>query len=165
MTFADTVAAYLTEPSSDHLAELRKQVVASDNYDWQLSPRSRAERWFAAGDHRGLIAELESAMPGGFANPGLHLLLAEAHRKLGDTEAAHREVVLYQAMMSGILATGEGTVDRPWSVLAIADEYDVLQALNKQSVEQSLVKSDGRHLDKHSCTDGSSVWFAPQWLA
>lgn len=165
MAFADTVATYLTEPSSEHWAELREQVVASDNYDWQLSPRSRAERWLAAGDHLGLIAELESAMPGGFTNPSLHLLLAEAHRQLGDTEATHREVVLYQAMMSGILATGDGTVTQPWSVLSIAEEYDALQALKKQSVEQSLIESDGRPLDRHRCSDGSEIWFAPQWLA
>lgn len=165
MAFADAVATYLTEPSVEHWADLREHVVASDNYDWQLSPRSRAERWLAAGDHRGLIAELESAMPGGFTNPSLHLLLAEAHRQLGDTKATQREVVLYQAMMSGILATGDGTVDHPWSVLSIADEYDVLRALNKHSVEQALIETDGHHLDRHLCSEGSEVWFAPHWLA
>ena len=62
-------------------------------------------------------------------------------------------------MVAGILATGDGTRARPWTVLRVSDEYDVLRSLGRRPVSQELVGGAGRELDRIECTDGSEAWF------
>ena len=49
--------------------------------------------------------------------------------------------------------------DRPWHVLRVSDQYDVLRAQGRASRTQRKVVHGGRSLDHHVCDDGSEAWF------
>ncbi|MCW4601656.1 DUF4919 domain-containing protein [Janibacter hoylei] len=98
-------------------------------------------------------------MPGAALNPLAHRLLAAAHEALGDDDAARREATLHTLSVSSVLATGDGTQERPWSVLRVADEYDVMRAKGVTPVVQATRTVDGRVVDVHEVVDGPDVWF------
>jgi hypothetical protein len=57
------------------------------------------------------------------------------------------------------VASGDGTRARPWTVLRVSDEYDVLRSLGRRPASQELVGQAGRELDRIECVDGSEAWF------
>lgn len=160
MTFADTAATYLADPTPAHFAALRDDVRAAGNFDPLVEFSRRARVLLAAGDAAEAAAGLLALMPGVFLSPSAHVLLAEAHEQRGDDAGVVRERAFAGAALAGILGTGDGSEGRPWSVLLIADEYDVLSSRGKVSRRQELIVTDDRRLDKHECTDGTEVWFA-----
>jgi hypothetical protein len=163
MIFADIATQYLTDPSLELLTQLRIQIQQSGNYGPGTNPEANALPLLNSGNAEAAIAELEALMPGAFLNPGIHLLLAEGHHQLGHSDDANREAAWYQASLSGILSTGDGTTEHPWAVLMISDEYDVLRALKKTSTQQELVQLSGKTMDHHQCADGSEYSFELTW--
>jgi hypothetical protein len=105
------------------------------------------------------LAALKAMMPGSFLSPGLHNLLAFIQTKLNNGEEAGKESYLATAVMRSILATGDGSEARPYLVLQVSDEYDVLKVLGKESAAQGLHWRQERVLDRHECTDESILWF------
>jgi hypothetical protein len=164
MSFSQAAVDFLVDPSPTNLNHLRSLVRDADNYRWDAQPAGHVGALLTADDASQAVAALESLLPGAFLNPGVHLVLTDANRLLGDTAAAERENTLFRATTSAILNTGDGTEAKPWSVLMLADEYDVLSILGKTSEQQFLIEVAGVRLDKHQCTDGSEAWFAPEWL-
>ena len=59
----------------------------------------------------------------------------------------------------GILATGDGTKEKPYLVTRTSDEYDILQYLDKQFGGQALVSDGDRNFDVMTCSDGTELWF------
>ena len=90
---------------------------------------------------------------------GLDAALAAAHAGLGDDARARAERGLQALAIESIRSTGDGTRERPWSVLRISDQYDLLRADRRTSRQQSLVTADGGLLDRHVCDDGTEAWF------
>lgn len=147
-TAGDLVGRYLADPTPATLAEVRRMVRADPSFDPGL----------VVGEVDGLAA-LQRLMPGALLSPAAHAALAHALTGAGRPDAAARERVLAQAALASILSTGDGTRERPWSVLRVGDEYDVLRSLRRRSAQQSVERDGGRHLDHHVCDDGSEAWF------
>lgn len=147
-TVGDLVGRYLEERSPAALADVRRAVRASRSFDPGL----------VVSEADGLEA-LQRLMPGALLSPAAHAALADALARSGRREEAARERLLAEASLAGILATGDGTRERPWSVLRVSDEYDVLRSLRRRSVQQSVERDGRRHLDHHVCDDGSEAWF------
>lgn len=147
-TVGDLVDRYLADPTPAALADVRRMVRAQPSFDPGL----------VVGEVAGLEA-LQRLMPGALLSPAAHAALAHALARTGRPDAAARERRLAEASLAGILATGDGSRERPWSVLRVSDEYDVLRSLRRRSVEQSVERDGRRHLDHHVCDDGSDVWF------
>ena len=57
-----------------------------------------------------------------------------------------------------ILATGDGSRDRPWVVNSVAEEYFILSHLNETPFCQMLLDGDSP-LDAHSCESGNTYCF------
>ncbi len=98
-------------------------------------------------------------MPGAFFSPMAHAVLASAYDGQGDAARARRERRMAQLAMSAILSSGDGSRERPWAVLRVSDEYDVLRAQERTSRSQRTVTRAGRELDHHVCDDGTEAWF------
>ena len=92
-------------------------------------------------------------------SPSAHIILAMAAEQAGEAEQAAMERQFAYACLTGILATGDGSRDKPYLVVRTSDEYDVLDFLRKQSERQTLHKVGDRSLDALRCSDGSEVWF------
>ena len=76
-----------------------------------------------------------------------------------------REATLHTLSVSSVLATGDGTQERPWSVLRVADEYDILRASSQRPTAQRQVSDERGQFDVHTLEDGGEVWFRLLWLA
>jgi hypothetical protein len=158
-TYRDLVGSYLADPTPATLAELRGAVRSARNFRSDLPVAEIVHPLMERGTYDEAISALQDLMPGAMFSPSAHSALAEALTRTGRQEAAYREVALARAAIRSILSTGDGTAERPWSVLRISDEYDVLRSLRKRPREQSVVQDGDRYLDRHVCEDGSDDYF------
>jgi hypothetical protein len=157
-TYADLVSAYLDGPGPDTLGPLRRAVRSSANFSPDLD-LDEADRLLAEESYAAATAELQRAMPGAIFSPSAHLRMAAALERAGDERGAARERQVARAALRSIRSTGDGSEQRPWSVLRINDEYDMLRALDKVRDRQDLVEAEGRRLDRLTCTDGTVAYF------
>ena len=144
---------------TDELTRVREQVRRARNWTPDLDVERDVHPLLARGAHAEVVDLVHGLMPGAFLSPSAHTILAAAHEALGEHDLARREQRLARQALAAILDSGDGSVDRPWQVLRVSDEYDVLRSQGRRSVEQRLVTRDGVDLDHHRCEDGSEAWF------
>lgn len=158
-SLAALAAAYADQGDDASLRQLRRTVLDSPSYDPGLDLLGEARALAARDDHSGILTLVRSRMPGAFFSPSAHGLMAAAFSALGDERRADGEQRTARLAMASIIRTGDGTAQRPWSVLRISDEYDVLRRRRRTSQRQTKVTHDGKHLDRHQLDDGSEAWF------
>lgn len=99
-----------------------------------------------------------------FLSPRFHRLAAIASKHLGDESDAEMERFAAQACLSGILASGDGSPERPYLICDRADAREVLTRLGLEVVRQSAAERDGRIYDVFEASQGGEapceVWFA-----
>ncbi len=156
---ADLALVYAESRSVADLARLRDAVRRSPGFDPGLDVVAMVSPALARGAHEEAAAIVAGLMPGAFFSPSAHAALGAARAALGDDVRARAERRIQLLALESILSTGDGTRERPWSVLRIGDEYDVLRAERHASREQTLVTAGGRSLDRHVCDDGTEVFF------
>lgn len=159
VALADLAVVWSRTRAAADLVSLRDAVRAADGFDPGTDPVGVAGPALARGDHRQAVAAIRALMPGAFFSPAAHAALAAAYAGLGDDTRARAERSLQALALESIHSTGDGTRSRPWSVLRVSDEYDVLRAAGRTSRQQTLHQTDGRSLDRHVCDDGSELWF------
>lgn len=158
-TYGDLVAAHLSDPTPESLDALRAAVRAAPGFDPELRVRERAEELLGAGDPVGAVQAVEATMPGSLFSPRAHALLAAGFERSERGADASRHARLARASLDSILSTGDGTRERPWSVLRISDEYDVVASLGTRPSDQSLVRDGQRTIDVLTCADGRQLHF------
>lgn len=158
-TYADLVDAHLADPTVETLEPVRDALRAAPGFDPELRVREQAAALLRDGRPDDAVAALEASMPGSLLSPAVHAMLATALRRTGRAGAAARHARLARAALDGILATGEGTAERPWSVLRISDEYDVVDSLGTRPVSQGLLVDGPRRIDRLECQDGRTLHF------
>jgi hypothetical protein len=159
MSLSDKLVRYLERATLEDFLELRREVASCPNYAPYDSYEAKANGPLREGKYQAAIEILRAMMPGWLLSPGLHSTLAYAHDKQGQTEDAEREAYLAAAVLDGILKTGDGSQERPYLVLQISDEYEVLHHLQKKPLRQAAISQGDRALDQQACEDGSAVWF------
>jgi hypothetical protein len=92
-------------------------------------------------------------------SPRYHALLGSAAVALKDLDDAELEHFQAQTCLEGLLRTGDGTLESPYLVVRLSDEYDILQALGRQACGQQLVQREGESFDVITCDDASQIWF------
>ena len=158
-TYASLIDAHLADPTPGTLEPLRDAVRAAPGFDPELRVREQADALLREGRHDDAVAALEASMPGSLLSPAAHAMLATALRHTGRARAAARHARLARTALDGIFATGDGTADRPWSVLRISDEYDVVDSLGARPVSQGLLADGARRIDRIECQDGRTLHF------
>jgi hypothetical protein len=150
---------YLEEPSAATFLQLREAVAGSPGYAPYADRLDPAYPLLDQGKYDEARDYLFSLLPNWLLNPGFHHLLSTVHHRLGNDRAARFEHAMAQAVLQGILSTGDGSAARPYLVLRTADEYDVLHHLGKRRRQQALVVEGERRYDRQDCEDGSEIWF------
>lgn len=158
-TLGDLLERYLADPTPAALDEVRRVVRAAPTFDPGLTIGEVVGPLLARGAYAEAVGAVQGRMPGALLSPSAHAALATALDGVGRPEEAARERRLAAAAVAGLLATGDGTRARPWSVLRVGDEYDVLRALRRRPREQSVLEDGARLLDRHVCDDGREVFF------
>jgi hypothetical protein len=155
----DAFSAWLAEPTAERFTTLRTAVAKQPDYAPYSDRRGHITELLQAGQYPQAYDELQSSLLSWFLNPSMHLLAASVYEKGGKGELAEAERQAAAAIMDGILSTGDGTRERPYRVLYVADEYDVLSVSAKKPAIQSLSSGPTGPCDRIDCEDGSTLWF------
>jgi hypothetical protein len=150
---------YLKGPSPEGFQSLRQQVAASDRYAPYSNELDVLAAALGAGRPQAAIDLFWRSFPNLLLSPLAHLMLSQAYLDLKKENEAEGEKAMGRLIMKSILATGKGTKKRPYSVMRVEDERDVLIALKKQAGAQFLIMAGSRMLDLLQCSDGSEVYF------
>lgn len=157
MTFHQAAAAYLSAPGLATLADLHRWIQVDLTYDPAVEFRSRAVPLLEVGNHRAVVALLQT--PGLFLSPSAHSMLSRAYLALGDVNRAQHHRNLAAVSLVAIRDSGDGTLASPWRVLRLADQHDALQLWGRRSVAQSGIPAGAATVDAHTCDDGSTAYF------
>jgi hypothetical protein len=155
----DLFSDFMATPSGDTFVPLRAAVTDAPEYDFHANDVEELDQLVNDEDYEEVSARMGALMPNWLLSPRVHRLLAYAAGQLGDTETAQREGYLARACLRGLLQSGDGTPERPYLVTHVADEYDVLDYLKKDPVEQRQVVGPGGAFDVLLCEDDSELWF------
>ena len=149
----------LEEPSLDKFLRLRNTLVSSENYDPYSTEIDDMQTCVKAGDAQGTMDLFKSTYPNLLISPAAHFRLADAYEYLGNKEWAKQEKQIGILILQCIMEMGDGTRERPYLIARITDEYDVLNALGKESGARGLLCEDSRLFDMQRCIDGTEVFF------
>ena len=157
--FGATVERYLRTPTPASLRDVHRELCAGGNYDPELPLERIAAPYLQNRRYDDLIDRVLEMMPGAMLSPRAHGVLADAYDAVGEHRGAERERTLSRVSLQAILRSGDGSWSRPWSVLHVSDEADVVDFLGRRSEHVRYEERDDRLLDLHRCDDGSEVWF------
>jgi hypothetical protein len=150
---------FLQEPRPGNFLELRAALINSplyspyENYKETAYPLLDQEQYTEALDY------LKSVLPKWFLNPGIHRTLAYTYHKLAHANEESLERDLANLLLNGILSSGSGSEARPYLVLYVDDEYEVLEGLGRKSRLQQLIEKGNCYFDAQICEDGNTIWF------
>ena len=112
-----------------------------------------------AGNPQAVIDHFWRSFPNLLLSPLAHMMLSQAYLDLCMENEAKGEKAMGHLILKSILATGKGTKKKPYAVMRVEDERDVLSVLKKQAGTQLLMKDKSRVFDLLQCSDGSEVYF------
>lgn len=155
----EELTQFIQSPGRGTYLAFREKIIASDAYEPYSDEIDTAGELYEQQKIQDARDVLQKAMGNLMLSPRAHQLLGFLHHKLGDEQAAQMEMMIGQACVEGILATGDGSADEPYIVVRTSDEHDVIEHLEKELKQQSLTHKNDRHLDLIQCTDGTEYWF------
>ena len=135
------------------------EVTTSEKYDPYSSDLDQVLDVLNEGRFEQARERIHDIMGKWLLNPRIHLMASAAARGLGDEKTAEMEGFFAVRCLQGMLATGDGTHERPYLVSSVHDEYDVLGHQKKSLRGQSLIEDGERMLDVLDCEDGSKISF------
>jgi hypothetical protein len=150
---------FLKKPTPEGFQGLRQQVAASNHYAPYSNELNVLAAALGAGHPQAAIDLFWRSFPNLLLSPLAHFILSQAYLDLKRVDEAEGEKAMGRLIMKSILATGKGTKKRPYAVMRIEDEKDVLSALKKQAGAQFLMTDKSRVYDLLQCSDGSEVYF------
>lgn len=159
MEFYEAVDRWIDDPSPRHTDQLRDAVQSASNYSSGRELTSTVVPLLERGAYAEARDAVLATMPGSFLSPSAHTALSRAHLALGAGAAADQERAFARASLVSILNSGSGSMQAPWVVLRITDEYDVISAMGTTVTEQVVSQPEGRMLDQLTTEDGQQLWF------
>jgi hypothetical protein len=150
---------YLKKPSAEGFQSLRQQVAASDRYAPYSNEPDMLMAALCAGHPQAAIDLFWRSFPNLLLSPLAHFIMSQAYLDLKRGDDAESEKAMGFLILKSILSTGKGTKKKPYAVMRIEDEKDVLIVLKKQASAQFLVRDKSRVFDLLQCSDGSEVYF------
>ena len=158
-SISDALAEFCTSHTQEHYLYLRQQMIDSPEYDPYSADMERADQLLSEGKWQDAHRYILSLLPNWLTSPGVHFRIAFVHRKLCKADQEQFEGSLAIWLMEAILATGDGTREKPYLVSRVEDEYDVLEHFGLKRTRQLCVEEETRVLDVLECDNGRSLWF------
>ena len=150
---------FLKKPTTEGFQSLRQQVAASDRYAPYSNELDVLAAALGAGHPQAAIDLFWRSFPNLLLSPLAHLMLSQAYLDLKTENEAEGEKAMGHLILKSILATGKGTKKKPYAVMRVEDERDVLSVLKKEAGAQFLMTDKSRVFDLLQCSDGSEVYF------
>lgn len=159
MGFDDTVAAFLANPTSHAVYELRRAIQQDPHYAPSGSTLITAAALLEEGKAAKAVGMLAATRQANFLSPRGHLLFSKALAAAGEHDLAALEADLSDISLQTLLVSGSGERSRPYVVLRLSDEYDILAALEREPVSQGVRLDGSRVVDEFVFDDDSSLNF------
>ena len=155
----DILEAFLEQPTARSYRAARRAILCDPEF--RGDPRLLAEvaelcerQQFALADQL-----FQRMMPDWALSPRAHMYAAWIAEELGQSRDVELEQFLCIACLRGLLATGDGSRQRPYLVTHVSDEYDIVSWFGGQVVSQRLAAQAGRECDVLTDEDGGEYWF------
>ncbi|HEY4001020.1 MAG TPA: DUF4919 domain-containing protein [Candidatus Xenobia bacterium] len=153
----DFFAKFAADPTDQNYRAIFAVVIAQPSWDPYATDLAEVMQLLKDGQFEAARTRCLEMMPNRVLNPRAHWLLSKAAEGMHDADAAQFEMMLASRCVQGILATGDGSMERPWLVTAVEDEYDLLGLIGRRPHSQaSMTTSDGRELDVMHCPEGDA---------
>jgi hypothetical protein len=159
LSVRENFLAFLKKPTTEGFQSLRQQVAASDRYAPYSNELDMLIAALGAGEPQAAIDLFWRSFPNLLLSPLAHFVLSQAYLDLKREDEAEGEKAMGRLILKSILATGKGTRKKPYAVMRVEDEKDLLSALKKQADAQFLVRDKSRVFDLLQCSDESEVYF------
>lgn len=146
----------IENPTAENYLAIRKEIVALDGYDPysddidQLNELLDAEKFEEALQYNNANTLLSARC---------HLLKSFALKQLGNDKDAQSENIIAHQILEGMAASGDGTLEKPYMVLRISDERDLMMYLDEEFTSQSLSNRNGMMLDVLTTVSGKQIHF------
>jgi hypothetical protein len=150
---------FVEQPTADSYLAARDAMLQAEPMTLTAADLLELGRLLEASCFDQLLSRTESLPASAALSPRVHFFAAEAATGRCDHERAELERFLFVVCLQGILATGDGTEEQPYSVCHSCDVNDVLEALEKQPYEKALVQTGSVVCDVVDCSDESQLWF------
>jgi hypothetical protein len=150
---------FIEQPSADTYLSARDAMLKQEPETLTASALLELVRLSYTGNHEALLAHTEQLPASAALSPRVHFYAAEAAAAAGDAERAELERFLFVVCLQGILATGDGSAERPYVICHQSDETDVLEALDKRSERRTLAQLEHAVYDVVDCEDESRIHF------
>ena len=158
-TVRSALDAYMDIHSPENFVRLQVAVAVSAEYHPYTNYMTEVDLLMKQENFDKAMNFLVLQMPNRVLNPGIHKLLSFIQHKRGDKEAAHTEYTLAMLFLEGLLSTGSGTEEKPYVVLHVEDEHDILEHLGQSHKSVTLVRKGEAAYDKVVSGHDTVVWF------
>lgn len=148
---------FLEQPTRESYLRVRKLVLANAiNHDAlrNLIELIKSQQYDAAID---LQDEMGATW---LLSPSFHLWSAKLAECVGDADAKELENFQSHACISGLLATGDGSCESPFSVTYTSDARDLLEFFGTDSIAQRTIQKPNGVFDLITAADGRQWYFA-----
>ncbi|MCC9605606.1 hypothetical protein LOC68_22105 [Blastopirellula sp. JC732] len=167
---SDVYRNYLEAPTSEGFAQLQAEVAAEPDFDPQGGFAFELEAACQRGDFREAYWRTTEMPFAWVASPAAHFFAGVAASEMGCYGEADLERFLFQTMLEGILATGDGSAAAPYRITHLSDENDLLAYFsvtqgNSQRVGQQLLRQADRLIDAVHCDNDQTLHFDVTHLA
>jgi tetratricopeptide (TPR) repeat protein len=158
--FSGMIARFLAQPSKENFTAVQGRVIADRGYDQTARGLDDMLELYRQKQYAKAIDRFQAAQPDLALSPQAHFYAARCYEELGQKEMQKKELAVVRACLEGLLATGDGSPERPFVVTHASDEYDLLTCpLKTESKSQSSTHKKGRWYDVLECSNGKTYWF------
>lgn len=149
----------LSERTQDKFLKLRNIIINSEKYKPYNHLPQQMESLFEKEEFVEATQIFFSNWPTLTLSPRVHFVLSQISELNNNKEKVEFYRVAALVVLDLIIKSGDGTKKRPYSVLHVSDEYDVLWALKKERSEQKLIMDNGYVYDCFTTSDGEEIYF------
>lgn len=151
--------AFVEQPSTERFLSARQALVARSPRMLSAGDFCELARLLDERDLPGLSRAIEALPPIAALSPTVHLLAARAALLAGDEQDHALEEYLAEICLEALLATGDGSIDRPYCVCCTRDEIEICRAQNLEPAKNALLHLGGSAIDVIECESGELVCF------
>jgi len=155
----DLIVAFLSQPSTTTYAQLRDAYIRSPEYRPEEPPDGRIWDLLEQDDLDQAEALAQAAKSRFLLSPATHVALGAVARKRGDDGSAQLEFHFANSLRSALLQTGEGTLESPFVVNRVADEFGILSWKEARPQSFAMRFHQGRLLDIITTPELGEVYF------
>lgn len=146
----------IENPSAETYHEIRKEITSLPGYD----PYSDdIDTLNALLDAEKFQEALEYNNENTMLSARCHLMKSFALKQLGNENDAQSENIIAHQIMEGMAASGDGTLEKPYVIIRISDERDLMMYLGEEFTSQSLSNQNGMMLDILTTASGKQIYF------